>query len=181
MSQARADLEALRYPVGRFEYDTSSTALARPVWLTSIESLPQTLRELVAGLSEQQLDTPYREGGWTVRQVVHHVADSHMNAYVRLKLALTEENPTVKPYEEARWAELPDSRLGVEVSLGLIDALHARWVVLLRSMKDDAYARTWQHPEHGVRDLDYLVQLYAWHSRHHCGHIRSLRERSGWR
>ena len=181
MSQATGDLETLRYPVGRFTYDPESSALKRSVWLTSIESLPQTLRELVGGLSEQQLDTPYREGGWTVRQVVHHVADSHMNAYVRVKLALTEDNPTVKPYDEKLWAELPDSRLSVEVSLGLIDALHARWVVLLRSMKEDAFRRTWRHPEHGERDLDYLVQLYAWHSRHHCGHIRALRERSGWR
>ena len=181
MSQAAEDLEALRYPVGRFEHDPASTPRKRSVWLTSIESLPQTLRELVSGLSEDQLDTPYREGGWTVRQVVHHVADSHMNAYVRLKLALTEDEPRIKPYDEKLWAELPDSRLSVEVSLGLLDGLHARWTVLLRSMKDDAFARRWQHPEHGVRDLDYLLQLYAWHSRHHAGHIRSLRERSGWR
>ena len=182
MAQASEDqdLERLRYPVGRFEYDPQTTPYKRSVWLTAVESLPQNLREAVTGLSDQQLDTPYRDGGWTVRQVVHHVADSHMNAYVRTKLALTEASPAIKTYDEKLWAELPDSRLSVEVSLGLLDALHGRWMVLLRSMKEEAYARMWKHPEHGERTLDYLLQLYAWHSRHHCGHVRSLRERMHW-
>jgi len=180
MAQAMGELEVLKYPVGRFQYDKEPTANKRSMWLTTIEALPASMREAVAGLSDEQLDTPYRQDGWTVRQVVHHVADSHMNAYVRLKLALTETEPAIKPYEEALWAELPDSRLSVEVSLELLDALHARWTVLLRSMRDDAFARTWKHPEHGVRDLDFLLQLYAWHSRHHVGHVRSLRERMHW-
>ena len=180
MSQAMQDLEALRYPVGRFELDPASSQEKRSVWLSTMETLPREMRDAVSGLSEEQLDTPYRPGGWTVRQVVHHVADSHMNAYVRLKLALTEDSPQIKPYDEKLWAELPDSSLSVEISLALLEALHARWSVLLRSMKPDAFARTWQHPEHGVRDLDYLVQLYAWHSRHHLGHVRSLRERMRW-
>ena len=180
MEQAMGHLEALKYPVGRFEYDKQPTPHKRSMWLTSVEALPANMREAVSGLSDGQLDTPYREGGWTIRQVVHHVADSHMNAYVRLKLALTEREPAIKPYEEALWAELPDSRLSVEVSLELIDALHARWIVLLRSMRDEAFARTWKHPEHGIRDLDFLLQLYAWHSRHHVGHVRSLRERMRW-
>jgi len=176
-----AQSDELRYPLGRFTYRGPSSPAERLACIERIEAAPAAIRRAVEGLRQSQLDTPYREGGWTVRQVVHHVADSHMNAYVRVKLALTEDNPTVKPYDEKLWAELPDSRLSVEVSLGLIDALHARWVVLLRSMKEDAFRRTWRHPEHGERDLDYLVQLYAWHSRHHCGHIRALRERSGWR
>ena len=180
MAQAMGDLEAQKYPVGRFEYDQQPTPQKRSMWLTSIESLPRHMRDAVAGLSDGQLDTPYRDGGWTVRQVVHHVADSHMNAYVRLKLALTEDAPAIKPYDEKRWAELPDSRLSVEVSLELIEALHGRWGVLLRSMKNEAFARTWRHPEHGLRDVDFLVQLYAWHSRHHVGHVRSLRERMHW-
>jgi uncharacterized damage-inducible protein DinB len=180
MGQAMGDLEVLKYPVGRFEYDQQPNPNKRSMWLTSIEALPGNMRDAVTGLSDEQLDTTYREGGWTVRQVVHHVADSHMNAYVRLKLALTEIEPAIKPYEESRWAELPDSRLSVEVSLALLDALHSRWTVLLRSMKAEAFARSWRHPEHGVRDLDFLLQLYAWHSRHHVGHVRSLRERMRW-
>ena len=180
MKQAMGDLESLKYPEGRFEYDSRADQQKRSMWLTSIDMLPTRMREAVTGLSDTQLDTPYREGGWTVRQVVHHVADSHMNAYVRLKLALTEEAPAIKPYDEKLWAELPDSRLSVEVSLELIDALHARWGVLLRSMKPETFARTWLHPEHGLRNLDFLLQLYAWHSRHHVGHVRSLRQRMNW-
>ena len=180
MAQAASDLEAQRYPIGRFEHDPQPTPYKRSMWITSIDALPGAMRDAVAGLSEDQLDTPYREGGWTVRQLVHHVADSHMNAYVRLKLALTEDAPAIKAYNEKLWAELPDSRLSIEVSLALIDALHARWGVLLRSMKEAAFARTWLHPEHGARDIDFLVQLYAWHSRHHVAHVRSLRERMRW-
>ena len=180
MSQATGELEDQRYPVGRFEHDTQSTPYKRSMWLTSIDALPGEMRDAVNGLSEEQIDTPYREGGWTVRQVVHHVADSHINAYVRLKLALTEDSPAIKAYDEKLWAELPDSRLSIEVSLALLDALHARWGVLLRSLKQASFERTWIHPEHGVRTLDFLVQLYAWHSRHHVGHVRSLRERMRW-
>jgi uncharacterized damage-inducible protein DinB len=180
MAQMAQELEGLKYPVGKFEYDRQSTPAKRSAWLTAIESLPGNMKDAVAGLSDAQLDTPYRDGGWTLRQVVHHVADSHMNAYVRLKLALTEESPAIKPYDEKLWAELPDSRLSVEVSIALLEMLHARWSVLLRSLKNDTWARTWRHPEHGERTLDYLLQLYAWHSRHHVGHVRSLRERKGW-
>lgn len=180
MAEAASDLESLKYPVGRFTYDAQPTPYKRSIWLTTIESLPAAMKEAVAGLSDQQLDTPYREGGWTVRQVVHHVADSHMNAYVRLKLALTETSPQIKSYDEKLWAELPDSRLSVEVSLGLLEKLHARWIVLMRSMKEEAFARKWRHPEQGERTLDFLLQLYAWHSRHHVGHVRSLRERNRW-
>ena len=180
MAQAEQDLEQLKYPVGRFTYDPQTTPYKRSIWLTSVEQLPAEMKEAVTGLSDEQLDTPYREGGWTIRQVVHHVADSHMNAYVRVKLALTETSPAIKTYDEKLWAELPDSRLSVEVSLGLLEMLHARWMVLLRTMKEEAYARRWRHPEHGERTLDYLLQLYAWHSRHHVGHVRSLRERMRW-
>lgn len=177
---AAQDLEQLRYPVGRFELEASVTPERRVRWIDEIAALPANLHAAVDGLAEQQLDTPYRDGGWTVRQVVHHVADSHMNAYVRLKLALTERAPAIKAYEEQLWAELPDSALPVQVSLGLIDALHRRWVTLMRSMRDETFARTWLHPEHGVRDLDFLLQLYAWHSRHHVAHVNALRARRGW-
>ena len=180
MAEATQDTERLRYPVGRFQHDGAVTPSKRAAWIGEIAALPAHMRAAVTGLAEEQLDTPYRDGGWTVRQVVHHVADSHVNAYVRLKLALTEEAPAIKPYEEKLWADLPDSALPVDVSLSLIDALHHRWITLLRSMRDDAFARTWIHPEHGVRDLDFLLQLYAWHSRHHVAHVRSLRERRGW-
>lgn len=180
MAEASQDLERLRYPVGRFEYDTNGTAEKRAAWIAEIAALPANLRAAVRGLGDAQLDTPYRDGGWSVRQVVHHLADSHINAYVRFKLALTERAPAIKAYEEHLWAELPDSRLPVDVSLALIDALHTRWATLLDSMRDEAFARTWIHPEHGVRDLDFLVQLYAWHSRHHVAHVRSVRERRSW-
>lgn len=146
-----------------------------------IAAAPLRMREAVAGLDAAQLDTPYREGGWTVRQVVHHVPDSHMNAYVRVKLALTEDEPTIKPYEEAAWAQLPDSRITpVEVSLALLEALHTRWVDLLRAMDGADFKRSFRHPEHGAVTLDWLVGMYAWHSRHHVAHITSLRERMGW-
>ena len=180
MADAAAELERLRYPVGRFQPVTSAGDAKRTQWIEEIAALPAHLRAAVEGLEQSQLDTPYRDGGWTVRQVVHHVADSHVNAYVRLKLALTEDSPAIKPYEEQRWAELPDSRLPVPVSLALLDALHERWVVLLRSMRDETFARTWVHPEHGTRDLDFLLQLYAWHSRHHVAHVTGLRARRGW-
>ena len=180
MAEAAQDLERLRYPIGRFQLDPPVTAAKRAQWIDTIAALPANLRAAVAGLDDAQLDTAYRDGGWTVRQVVHHVADSHMNAYVRLKLALTEDAPAIKGYEEQLWAELPDSGLPVHVSLALIDALHQRWITLLRSMRDEAFARVWIHPEHGHRDLDFLLQLYAWHSRHHVAHVTTLRQRRGW-
>src|SRR5688500_3890938 len=140
MAGAMQDLEQLRYPIGRFQLDPVVTEAKRAAWIEEIAALPANLRAAVAGLDDEQLDTQYRDGGWSVRQVAHHVADSHMNAYVRLKLALTERAPAIKPYEEQLWAELPDSSLPVEVSLSLLDALHARWIALLRSMRDEAFA-----------------------------------------
>jgi hypothetical protein len=147
-----------------------------------LAALPGRMREAVAGLTDAQLDTPYRPGGWTVRQVVHHVPDSHVHAYIRLKLALTEDSPTIKPYDEKTWAQLADSRLPVEVSLTLLDSVHARWVALCRDLKASDWARTFNHPEYpdGLRTIDWLVQVYAWHSNHHLAHITSLRKREGW-
>jgi hypothetical protein len=141
------------------------------------------MRNAIAGLSGSQLDTPYRPGGWTVRQVVHHVPDSHMNAYVRCKLALTEDQPTIKPYEEARWAELVDGRTASpDVSLALLESLHARWALLLRSLTPEDFTRTFRHPEHaGILTVDWMLAMYSWHGRHHVAHITTLREREGWR
>jgi uncharacterized damage-inducible protein DinB len=170
-----------RYPVGKFEERSDLTSDDRRALIGIIADAPRRMRDAVANLNEAQLDTPYRDGGWTVRQVVHHVPDSHLNAYVRLKLALTEDSPTIKPYEEARWAELADSRdTPIEVSLNLLESLHTRWVTLLRSLRDEDYARTFTHPDHGQMTVDWLLQLYAWHSRHHVGHVTSLRARNGW-
>lgn len=171
-----------RYPIGRFERRDSLTPAERRACIEQIAAVPQNMRNAIRGLSEKQLDTPYREGGWSVRQVVHHVPDSHLNAYVRVKLALTEDKPTIKPYDEDAWAKLADSRsTPVDTSLQMLEALHTRWVGLLRSMKDDDFRRTFQHPEYeGDFTLDGLVALYAWHGRHHVGHITSLRERMGW-
>jgi hypothetical protein len=150
--------------------------------IEQIAATPGKLRIAVAGLDRAQLDTPYREGGWTVRQVIHHVPDSHLNAYVRLKLALTEDGPVIRPYDEALWAALEDSRqTPVEVSLTLLDSLHARWVTLLRSLGADDFRRTLRHPDHsGILTVDWLTALYAWHGRHHVAHVTSLRERLGW-
>ena len=169
-----------RYPIGRFSPDANPTPQTRARHIEAIAGLPAQIRQAVANLKENQFDTPYRERGWTVRQVVHHVADSHMNAYVRFKWALTEDNPTIKAYEESEWARLKDSELTpVEVSLTLIDSLHARWTVLLRSMTADDFARKFTHPESGPHDADWLLQLYSWHGNHHTAHITSLRERMG--
>jgi len=170
-----------RYPVGNFEMPTQVTAIARGDAIREIASVPEKLRAAVKGLNDTQLDTPYREGGWTLRQVVHHVADSHLNAYIRLRLALTETEPTIKPYEEGAWAKLEDAQHGpVEVSLRLIDPLHERWVRLLQSLKTEDFARTLRHPDHGVRTVDWLAFLYAWHGRHHTAHITELRKQKGW-
>lgn len=172
-----------RYPIGRFDRPkTALTAVERSTAIDVLANAPRGLRSAVDGLSDSQLDTPYRDGGWTVRQVVHHVADSHMNAYVRCKLALTEDTPTIKPYDEARWATLDDARSPlVPESLALIDALHARWVYQLRRLQPADFARAVNHPEwKGPMSLDVLVALYSWHSRHHTAHITTLRQRRGW-
>jgi len=177
-----AGTDDLRYPVGRFQYDGDASPGAREQRIGEIAAAPGRLRTAVAGLSPAQLDTPYRAGGWTVRQVVHHVPDSHLNAYTRIKLALTEDQPTIRPYEEARWAELPDARTApVELSLTLLDVLHQRWVLLLRQLGPADFSRSFTHPEHGRRfDLDEAIAMYAWHGRHHVAHITSLRKRMGW-
>lgn len=174
-------MDDLRYPIGRFAHDGPVTDADLARWIADIESLPSNLRAAVAGLDDAQLDTPYRPGGWTVRQVVHHVGDSHLNALARFKLALTEDTPTIKPYAEARWADLADHRLPAEYGLALVEALHARWVPLLRSLDRVALARTYVHPEKGrTLALDWTVGMYAWHGRHHVAHITTLREREGW-
>jgi len=171
----------LRYPVGPFRRPDSLDEGQRRRAIDAIAAAPAKLRAAVRGLTDSQLDTPYRPGGWTPRQVVHHVPDSHMNAYVRFKLALTEDEPTIKPYDEARWAELADTReTPIETSLVLLERLHERWVTLLRSMSDDDFARRLHHPETGIQRLDQILALYEWHGRHHVGHVTSLRERMGW-
>ena len=171
----------LRYPIGRFEYSGVSTAEQRGEYIARIESTPARLRAAVAGLNQEQLETEYRPGGWTVRQVVHHIPDSHLNSYCRFRLALTEETPSIKGYDQESWAALPDSRTApVEVSLGLLEALHRRWVLLLRAMTPSDYARTFLHSELGPVTLDRNLALYAWHGDHHIAHITSLRSRMGW-
>lgn len=163
-----------RYPIGKFKLEGETTNSLIEGWIKEIEALPGLLVDVVKELSEEQLDTPYREGGWTVRQVVHHVADSHMNAYTRFKLAVTEDTPIIKPYEEAKWAELDDSKLPVEVSLTLIEALHKRWVTLLRSLSPADLERTFIHPEAGPVSVGKNIGIYAWHGNHHLAHIQSL-------
>ena len=162
-------------------YDADLTPAKRRELIARIADTPAAVRSAVKGLTEQQLDTPYRPGGWTVRQVVHHVPDSHVNAYVRFKLALTEDNPTIRPYDEAAWANVADTRLTpVAVSLTLLEAVHQRWVILLTSMQDADFARPLQHPENGAMTIDKLLQMYAWHGRHHVAHVTELRKREGW-
>lgn len=170
-----------RYPIGRFDARAPVPAERLPQLVEEIADAPAALRAAVEGLSAAQLDTPYREGGWTVRQLVHHVADSHLNAYTRFRLALTEEEPVIKPYAEARWAELEDARSApVEVSLALLEALHDRLTRLLRSLEPADFSRAVRHPESGLLRLDTLTALYAWHGRHHVAHVTALREREGW-
>jgi len=170
-----------RYPVGKYERRDVLTPEERAAMIEQIAAVPSKMREAVAGLTPQQLETPYREGGWTLRQVVHHVPDSHMNSYVRFKLALTETTPTIRPYDEARWAELADSRdTPPETSMALLESLHDRWVRLLRSMSADDFQRTLNHPENGLMTLDAMLALYAWHGRHHVAHITTTRQRNGW-
>jgi hypothetical protein len=170
-----------RYPVGRFDRNSLPGPADYPRLIDEIAAAPAHLRRAVEGLDEAQLNTPYRDGGWTVRQVAHHVPDSHMNAYIRFKLALTEQNPAIKTYDEKGWAELADTRTAlIAVSLQLLDALHDRWVRVLRAMTDDDFRRTLRHPDWGDIDLRLMLGLYAWHGRHHVAHITTLRRRMGW-
>ena len=174
-------LDSLRFPVGRLTFDPDVTQEKRRAFIRQIAETPSALRSAITGLNDRQLDTPYRPDGWTVRQVVHHLPDSHMNAYVRFKLALTEDNPTIKPYDEAAWARIADTaRTPPDVSLHLLDALHRRWIVLLESLAPADFARPLVHPESGAMTIDRLLQIYAWHGRHHVAHITELRKREGW-
>jgi hypothetical protein len=170
----------LRYPVGPFSPATETPDVITAS-INDIEAMPTTLRAAVQGLSDPQLDTPYRPGGWTVRQVVHHVADSHMNGMIRTKLALTESNPAIKPYDEEAWALLADARLPIDVSLTIVDAVHLRWARVLRSLTPEQLQRTFVHPQRGqTMTIGYQIQDYGWHSRHHVAHITALRQREGW-
>lgn len=174
------ELDQLRYPVGRFS-PVENTLNARAEHIRMIGMLPKRLCSAIAGLNDAQLDTPYREGGWTVRQVVHHLADSHANSFVRFKLALTEDWPTIKPYDEKAWAELPDSKkLPLDSSLSFITGMHERWVALLEGMSESDFQRGYVHPERGKQDLATALAIYAWHCRHHTAHITALRARNNW-
>lgn len=175
-----AAIDDLRYPVGRFEKPVEVPAEKRQEFIQTIRDLPKKISEAVAGLTGEQLDTPYRPEGWTLRQTVHHVADSHINSFCRFKLAMTEDNPTIRPYLEDRWANLADSQLPVDVSLRIVEGVHERWVVLLESFTDDDFKKPLIHPESGEWSVEQFLALYDWHSRHHTAHITRLRERSGW-
>jgi DinB superfamily len=171
----------LRYPVGKFKFPETVTAAERSQFVDEIATTPARLKAAIAGLSESQLDTPYRPGGWTVRQVVHHVPDSHLNSYCRFRLALTEDEPAIKAYHEDRWAELTDARTApVELSLALLESLHHRWILLLGSFRDEDWKRTFRHSDLGLVSLEKNAALYAWHGAHHVAHITGLRERMGW-
>lgn len=171
----------LRYPIGPFDSEAVIKPEDRFELIAQIAETPAKLRAAVGGLNEEQLETPYRPGGWTVRQVVHHVPDSHINSYMRFKLAATEDQPQIRTYHEERWAELPDARTGpLEISLNLLDWLHQRWVLFLRSLNEENFRKGFQHPEWGLVNLDQAIAMYAWHGRHHVAHITSLRERNGW-
>jgi hypothetical protein len=176
-----AQLELLKYPIGKFVApDTVSDALLNE-WITTIEGLPKKLNNAVQSLSDEQLDTPYRPEGWSVRQVIHHIADSHMNAYLRFKLALTEDTPTIKPYDEQAWAMLFDYTTEVESSLQLITALHAKWALLLKGMSSKDFEKQYYHPENKqYSTLQHVTGMYAWHSNHHLAHITHLAKRSDW-
>jgi hypothetical protein len=174
------DNSDLRYPVGKFKFPETVSLEDRNRFVDEIAATPARLKAAVAGLSAEHLDTPYRPGGWTVRQLVHHVPESHMNSYIRYKWALTEDEPTIKPYFEDRWAELSDARTSpIEPSLVLLESLHQRWVTLLRALTEEDWKRTFRHPDMGLIRLDQNAALYAWHGRHHVAHITGLRERIG--
>ena len=172
--------EDLKYPIGKFSRDFEFTSETKKGWVNKIAELPQKIKSAIENLNKEQLDTPYRPEGWTVRQTVHHVADSHLNSVVRFKLALTEDMPTIQPYYEDRWAELADSRLPIESSLKIIEGLHLRWTTLLDSMSDADFQRKLIHPDSGEWTLGQFLGLYSWHGRHHTAHITKLRERNGW-
>ena len=176
-------LETLRYPVGKFKFPETVSRQEIAAFIRTIEELPAALRHAVENMSEEQLSTPYREGGWMVRQVVHHLFDSHSNALTRMKLAMTEDNPTIKPYKEALWAELEDGRnTPVELGLNLLELLHKRWVIFMRSLKEVDFDRTFFHPENKrTQTIAQAIALYAWHSRHHLAHITELKSRMGWK
>jgi hypothetical protein len=169
-----------RYPIGQFAMPKEITPARRQQAIDEIASTPRKLRAAVDGLNDAQLDTPYRDGGWTVRQVVHHVPDSHMNAFIRLRLALTEDKPTIKPYDESRWAQLADAKAPIAVSQTLLDCVHARWDINWRAMTPEQFARALIHPEQGERNIDWLLFLYEWHGKHHTAHITELRRQKGW-
>ena len=174
-------MEDLSYPIGKFTAPAEITPAQREEWIAQIDALPTLFRAAVDGLTGLQLDTPYREGGWTVRQVAHHLPDSHMNSFTRFRLALTENEPTIKPYDEKAWATLTDSRTApVGLSLSVLDGLHARWVILLRALSDADWKRTFRHPELGLMTLERNLALYAWHGRHHTAHVTNLRHRMDW-
>jgi len=173
--------EEVRFPVGDFVIDPVVTDEKRRGWIAEMAQAPENLRVALAGLSDDQLDTCYREGGWTLRQVIHHLADAHINGFVRFKLALTEDNPPIKTYEETLWAETIDGREApVELSLKLLEALHERWIILLDSLRESDFAKSFSHPQRGAMTIDKAIQLYAWHGVHHAAHITGLRERKGW-
>ncbi|HWO76741.1 MAG TPA: putative metal-dependent hydrolase [Bacillus sp. (in: firmicutes)] len=170
-----------KYPIGKFAFNGNITEKILEQWIQDIEELPCLIREAVQDLNEEQLDTPYRKGGWTIRQVVHHLADSHLNAYIRIKLALTEENPTIKPYNEAQWAKLPDYRLPIDVSLSLLDSLHRRWTHLLKNLKPQELEKNFYHPDSGKHSVYLSIGTYSWHGRHHLAQIINLLLTKGWK
>lgn len=179
---AKIDIESLKYPIGKFKKPESVSESDIKNWIGDIESFPAQIRLATQDLYNPQLDTPYRPDGWTIRQVVHHCADSHMNSFIRFKLALTEENPTIKPYWEDRWAELADGKtMPIEPSIQLLESLHTRWIVLLKSLSENDFAKTFVHPEHGkVFTLAENTGIYAWHCKHHLAHITELKKREKW-
>jgi uncharacterized damage-inducible protein DinB len=174
-------LEKLRYPIGKMDRNVTITPEMHEDAMEDLANFPSELHAAVISLSDEQLDTPYRPGGWTVRQTVHHLADSHMNGYIRCKLALTEENPTIKPYEEHLWADLADTKTApIELSLNILEALHRRWIICLKSLTQDQWKRTYLHPESGETSLELSLQNYAWHGEHHLTQITNLKERMEW-
>jgi hypothetical protein len=182
LHRSATSMDDLSYPIGRLQRPTTLSDTARRTAIDAIAAAPANMRAAIRGLDDTQLDTPYRPGGWTVRQVVHHVPDSHLNAYIRFKWALTEDNPTIRTYDEALWAKLDDTRTTpIETSLTMLEVLHDRWVRLLRSIAPNDYSRTFMHPENGVMTLDGLLATYEWHGEHHVAHIVNLRARNGWR
>ncbi len=172
--------EDLSYPIGKYDKDTKISLEQRKQFIREIGELPNNLREMLKNMSEEQIDSPYRPEGWTIRQVVHHIGDSHLNSFIRFKLALTEKNPTIRPYAEDLWAETAEYKMPVDVSLNLINSIHRRWAALLESMSDEDFARTLNHPETGVWTLENLLGMYVWHGKHHTAHINNLKKRSGW-